>query len=83
MPQEPAQICGNDAMNVMPQGPAKQQKWYQDTMPQEPAQTCGNDAMNNAIPQELHQIRQIPLTNLDHVNRNGNESLLHTYRTMT
>ncbi|KAF6039702.1 hypothetical protein EB796_001982 [Bugula neritina] len=43
MPQEPAQTCGNDAMNVMPQGPAQNSRnGTQDTMPQEPAPDPAN-----------------------------------------
>ncbi|KAF6033197.1 hypothetical protein EB796_008495 [Bugula neritina] len=43
MPQEPAQICGNDTMNNMPQEPTQSSKsGTQNTVPQEPAPNPAN-----------------------------------------
>ncbi|KAF6036957.1 hypothetical protein EB796_004741 [Bugula neritina] len=48
-----------------------------------PAHKTAEMVLRMPYHKNLHQIRQIPLNNLDHKNQNGNESVLPTYRTMT
>ncbi|KAF6022636.1 hypothetical protein EB796_019049 [Bugula neritina] len=60
MPQEPAQICGNDAMNVMPQGPAQiSRNGTQNAIPQEPAPNPANTTEQSG-PQKSERKRKCP-----------------------
>ncbi|KAF6041144.1 hypothetical protein EB796_000548 [Bugula neritina] len=60
MSQEPAQKCGNDAMNVVPQGPAQYSRnGTQNTTPQEPAPDPAN-ATDQPGPRKSERKRKCP-----------------------